>query len=113
MSGAHVRERRQFERIGKTCPVWFVNEETREIKARTVNIGDGGMLCRIKEDEIPWHVGDFVRMRLNVPRETPNTYFLENLETDGRVVRFDIPGDQDGHLVALAFHPRLDLGLRD
>ena len=112
MSSTSVKERRQFERIGKSCPVWFVNEETHEVKARTVNLCDGGMLCMIREDEVPWHVGDFVRLRLNVPRETPNTYFLESIEADGRVIRFEIPGDGDGHLMALAFHPRLDLGMR-
>lgn len=111
MSGSHVSERRQFDRIGKSCPVWFVSDESLEVKARTVNIGDGGLLCRIQEDEVPWHVGDFVRMRINIPRETPSTYFLENLETDGRVIRFEVPHDDDGHLMALAFHPRLDLGL--
>jgi len=112
MSGSNVRERRQFDRIGKCCPVWFVDEASKEIKARTVNLSDGGMLCVIKEDEVPWNVGDFVRLRLNVPRETPNTYFLESVETDGRVVRFDVGGEADGHVMALAFHPRLDLGLR-
>ncbi len=109
-------ERRQFDRIGKQCPLWFVGEQTDEkadeIKARTVNICDGGILCRIKEDEVPWQVGDFVRLRINLPRETPNTYFLESIEADGRVIRFEIPGDGDGHLMALAFHPRLDLGMR-
>lgn len=113
-------ERRQFDRIGKQCPLWFVGEQSDqmtdqkadEIKARTVNICDGGILCRIKEDEVPWQVGDFVRMRINLPRETPNTYFLESIEADGRVIRFEIPGDGDGHLMALAFHPRLDLGMR-
>jgi hypothetical protein len=113
MATQDVRERRQFDRIGKSCPVWFVNDESQEIRARTVNICDGGILCRIKDDEVPWHVGDFVRMRLNIPRETPSTYFLENLETDGRVIRFDASTDSEGHLMALAFHPRLDLGLRD
>jgi hypothetical protein len=113
MSGSDVRERRQFDRIGKSCPVWFLGEEESEIKARTVNIGDGGILCRIREDEVPWNVGDFVHMRINIPRETPSTYFLENLETDGRVIRFEMASDSDGHLMALAFHPRLDLGLRE
>jgi len=112
MSGVNLRERRQFNRVGKACPVWFVHENTQEIKAKTLNLSDGGMLCVVKEDEVPWHVGDFVRLRLNVPRETPNTYFLESMETDGRVVRFDVARDVQGHLVALAFHPRLDLGLR-
>ena len=105
-------DRRQFDRIGKTCPVWFFDEDSREIKARTVNICDGGVLCRLHEDEVPWHVGDFVHMRLNLPRETPNTYFLESVETDGRVIRFEVPRDGDGHLMALAFHPRLDLRVR-
>jgi hypothetical protein len=111
MSTSHVRERRQFDRIGKSCPVWFAQGEAHEIKARTVNISDGGLLCRVREDEVPWHVGDFVRMRLNIPRETPSTFFLEILETDGRVIRFEVPDDRDGHLIALAFHPRLDLQL--
>jgi hypothetical protein len=111
MAGSNLKERRQFDRVGKTCPVWFINEDAQEIKGRTVNICDGGILCRVREDEVPWHVGDFVRMRLNIPRETPSTYFLENLETDGRVVRFDIEQRGDGHLMALAFHPRLYLGL--
>ena len=110
MPGENVKERRQFERVGKTCPVWFFGEHESEVKARTLNIGEGGLLCRIQEDEVPWHVGDFVHMRLNVPRETPNTYYLESVETDGRVIRFEIPNDNDGHLMALAFHPRLDLG---
>lgn len=112
MAGPNPRERRQFDRVGKACPVWFVDESSKEIRGRTVNIGDGGILCRIQEDEVPWHVGDFIRMRINVPRETPSTYFLENVETDGRVIRFEVPGDNDGHLMALAFHPRLDLGLQ-
>jgi len=112
MAGADAKERRQFDRVGKACPVWFTGEGAGEIKARTVNICDGGILCRIRENEVPWHVGDFVRMRLNVPRETPSTYFLENLETDGRVIRFEVPRYDDGHLMALAFHPRLDLGLQ-
>lgn len=112
MAIAHASERRQFDRIGKSCPLWFVDETAGELKARTVNICDGGVLCRIKEDEVPWHVGDFIRMRINLPRETPNTYFLESVEADGRVIRFEIPRDGDGHLMALAFHPRLDLGVR-
>lgn len=113
MSEADLRERRQFDRISKSCPVWFSAEELRdELKARTVNLCDGGVLCRLGVDEVPWNVGDFVRLRLNVPRETPNTYFLENVEADCRVVRFEVSREGDDHLMALAFHPRLDLGIR-
>lgn len=111
MAAPGVKERRQFERIGKACPVWFAAERDEEIKARTVNVCDGGVLVRVQEDEVPWNVGDFVHLRLNIPRETPSTYFLENVETDARVVRFDVPRDDDGHLMALAFCPRQDLGL--
>ncbi|HOI54711.1 MAG TPA: PilZ domain-containing protein [Phycisphaerae bacterium] len=112
MPGTNVSDRRQFDRIGKSVPIWFGDEAVEEIKARTVNICDGGVLCRVRDDEVPWHVGDFVRTRLNIPRETPNTYFLETIETDCRVIRFEIPRDGDGHLVALAFHPRVDLGMK-
>jgi len=112
MAETNIRERRQFDRIGKSFPIWFGEQASEEIKARTVNVCDGGVLCRVRDDEVPWHVGDFVRMRLNVPRETPSTYFLESVETDGRVIRFEIPRDGDGHLVAMAFHPRLDLGIQ-
>lgn len=111
-SNTEVSDRRQFDRIGKSCSLWLMAEATEEIKAQTVDICDSGVLCRIDENETPWRVGDFVRLRIDLQRETPNVHFPERVEADGRVIRFESPRGGDGQLMALAFHPRLDLGLR-
>jgi c-di-GMP-binding flagellar brake protein YcgR len=81
----------------------------RQIRARTVNVSDGGTYFLAQQGP---EIGEKVTVRLAVPRDTANTFFLEQFAAQADVVRKEKaePGDPRRG-VALRFEKPLELDL--
>ena len=104
-------ERRQHKRHKLACPVSLAADEPKPSpRPKTVNISDGGLLLPLAGQVAPT-VGSRLRIRLAVPRATPNTFLLEDVAAEGVVVRTEPADPQKPARVALRFDPPLDLGI--
>ena len=106
---ATAAERRKFTRHAIPCRLKIEVPERGDLRVRTINVSDGGayFVC----DEI-LEVGRKLRVRLAVPRDTANTFFLEQFAAEARVVRLDPVGEgETAKGVALAFDKILALDL--
>jgi hypothetical protein len=102
-------ERRRFTRFDVPCRLRIEWPSGRDIATRSVNISDGGVY--FVTDEVV-DVGREVTVRLAVPRDTSNTFFLEQFAAKARVIRRDPPSDdQQGIGIALRFENQLALDL--
>jgi len=80
-----------------------------DLRARTENVCDGGVYFIV---ERPPEIGREVRIQLTVPRDTANTFFLEQFAALAQVVRCDPAADgRPGAGVALRFEKELALDL--
>lgn len=95
------KERRRHERFDLSCPLVVTDADGRELlRARTVNVSDGGALLAPVAGAPA--KGAKVRVLLRVPRTTPNTFMYEEFETAAAVVRLDGPADAKGDPAAPA-----------
>jgi len=79
------------------------------VRARTVNVCDGGVFV-VVDDVL--EIGREVRVQLTVPRDTANTFFLEQFAARAQVIRCEVPTDgRSGTGVALRFEKELALDL--
>jgi len=102
-------ERRRHRRFDIPCRLRLELDSGEDIRARTVNVCDGGVYF-ITEN--PPEVGREVNVHLVVPRDTANTFFLEQFAARAQVVRCDRPPDgRPGAGVALRFEKELALDL--
>ncbi len=102
-------ERRRHRRYEIPCRLRVELPSGDGIRSRTVNVCDGGVYFVIDE---PPEVGREVRVQLTVPRDTANTFFLEQFAARAQVVRCDRPPDgRPGAGVALRFEKDLALDL--
>jgi len=102
-------ERRKFTRHSIPCRLKIEVAEGGGLRVRTLNISDGG--AYFVTDEV-LEVGRRIRVRLAVPRDTANTFFLEQFAAEAKVVRLEPPADgESGSRVALAFEKTLALDL--
>jgi len=103
-------ERRQHTRFTVPCRLRVEWKEGSTLRVRTLNVSDGGAYFVTEEG---FEVGRKVRVRLSVPRDTANTFFLEQFAAEAEVVRLDrtADGETAGAGVALAFATRLPLDL--
>ena len=102
-------ERRRYARFEVPCRLRVELPGGADVRARTVNISDGGAYF-VTEDAID--VGHKVTVRLAVPRDTANTFFLEQFAAKAEVIRRDPPAEgQPGAGVALKFEKALALDL--
>jgi len=102
-------ERRKHRRFDVVCRLCLEAPGGAEVRTRTVNVSDGGAYF-LTEEEI--EVGHEVRVRLTVPRDTANTFFLEQFAAQAQVVRCDPPGGgQKAGGVAVKFEKVLALDL--
>jgi c-di-GMP-binding flagellar brake protein YcgR len=107
---ARAAERRQDKRFPLACPVVLLDDEKDSpLKARTVNVSDGGLLLSMPSEAAP-EQDRRLTVRLLVPRSTPNTYMLEEFVGQARVLRHQELAD-DSSAVAVQFVKRLRLDL--
>jgi len=106
---ATVAERRKHRRFGVACRLAVELPTGRDIRVRTLNVSDGG--AYFVADEV-LEVGRQVHVRLTVPRDTANTYFLEQFAARAEIIRCDPSGSERlGAGVAVRFQPSLALDL--
>ncbi len=106
---ATAAERRQHPRFAVPCRLRIEWSEGTPVRARTINVSDGGAFFFA---DVAARVGDSLQVLLSVPRETANTFFLEQFAVPARVVRRDSKDDESGEAgVAVRFEKpvRLDL----
>lgn len=102
-------ERRRYRRHDLPCRLRVELPSGNNVRARTVNVCDGGVYFMV--DDAP-EIGREVRVQLTVPRDTANTFFLEQFAARAQVVRCDVPTDgRAGMGVALRFEKELALDL--
>jgi hypothetical protein len=102
-------ERRKHHRFEMPCRLRIEWPNGRDVRTRTVNVCNGGVY--FVTDEVI-EIGREVTVRLAVPRDTANTFFLEQFAAKAQVIRRDPPAeDRDGIGVALRFERELALDL--
>jgi hypothetical protein len=102
-------ERRRSHRFELPCRLRVEWPNGREVQTRTANVCDGGVY--FVTDKVI-EVGREVTIRLAVPRDTANTYFLEQFSAKAQVIRRDPPADgREGIGIALRFEKELQLDL--
>ena len=102
-------ERRSCPRFEVPCRLRIETGEGTDLRARALNVCDGGVYFLVEE---PPEVGQRVKVRLAVPRDTANTFFLEQFAAGARVVRHDSPESGARWAgVALEFEKALTLDL--
>jgi len=102
-------ERRKFQRFDVPCRLRIELPGGHDLRTRTLNVSDGG--AYFVTDQVA-DLGGEITVRLAIPRDTANTFFLEQFAATARVVRRDpSPEGYDGVGVALKFDKVLALGL--
>jgi hypothetical protein len=105
---ATAAERRKYRRYEVPCRLNVAVPGGGDVRVRTVNISDGG--AYFVTDEVI-EVGRQVNVRLTVPRDTANTFFLEQFAARASVIRCDPQANNGGAGVALRFEKVLALDL--
>ena len=103
-------ERRKHKRFDIDCPTTLTDAASNELASRTVNVSDGGMFLTMPTGSLPDR-GSTVKVAFSLPRETPNTYMLEQLQCEAMIVRHEPCPDEAIAGVALAFDDTLDLAI--
>jgi len=102
-------ERRQHQRFDVPCRLRLELPDGHGLRARAINVSDGG--AYFAAEKVP-AVGQEVNVRLGIPRDTANTFFLEQFAASAKVVRHDPPEKEgQGVGVALRFEKSLSLDL--
>ena len=103
-------ERRKHPRFNLPCRVKIaVPDHDKDLRVRSVNVSAGGLCCLVAAALSP---GTDVFLRVAVPRDTANTFFLEKFSSAARVVRIDPPRpDEPEPRVALQFMSPLPVDL--
>jgi c-di-GMP-binding flagellar brake protein YcgR len=101
-------ERRKYPRFDVPCRLRIEFTDGRDLRARTANVSDGGAYFLTSED---LEVGREATVRLAVPRDTANTFFLEQFAAKAQVIRCDPPHAASLTGVALRFERPLVLDL--
>jgi len=106
---ARSTERRRHRRFDVVCRLRLEAPKGPELRTRTLNVSDGGAYFLTAQG---LEVGREVRVRLTVPRDTANTFFLEQFAAEAQVIRCDPPAQgQRMRGVALKFEKTLVLDL--
>ena len=104
-------ERRRHKRHDLSCPAGVSDGSGHKpASGKTLNISDGGLLVPLAAEDAP-QPGAAVRVRFSVPRQTPNTFMLEDFSAAASVVRLADGGDGEQIQIALRFDKPLELGL--
>ena len=102
-------ERRKHPRFDVPCRLRIELPDGRDLRTRTVNVSDGGAYFVVDEGV---DVGRELTVRLAVPRDTANTFFLEQFAAKAQVIRLDPPAEgRPGPGIAIRFERALALDL--
>ena len=102
-------ERRQHQRFDVPCRLRLELPDGHGLRARAINVSEGG--AYFVGEKVP-DVGQEVSVRPGVPRDTANTFFLEQFAARAKVIRHDAPHEVgEGVGVALRFENPLPLDL--
>ena len=103
-------ERRRCPRYEIPCRLRVELSSGADVRTRTLNVSDSGAYF-VAEEAVP-EVGHTVTVRLAVPRDTANTFFLEQFAAKAKVIRREAAtGDRPGVGIALRFEKVLALDL--
>jgi len=103
-------ERRRHPRFEIPCRLRVELPSGTDVRTRTLNISNSGAYF-VADAAVP-EVGHTVAVRLAVPRDTANTFFLEQFAAKAKVIRREAAGgDRPGVGVALRFEKALALDL--
>ncbi|MCX5685454.1 MAG: PilZ domain-containing protein [Planctomycetota bacterium] len=104
-------ERREHPRYDIPCRLRVELPGGEDVRTRTLNVSSSGAYFVV--DEVIPEVGHTVTVRLAVPRDTANTFFLEQFAAKAKVIRRDpaVSGDHPGVGVAVRFEKVLALDL--
>ena len=103
-------ERREHPRYDIPCRLRIELPGGTDVRTRTLNISSSG--AYFVTDEMVPDVGHTVTVRLAVPRDTANTFFLEQFAAQAKVIRCGpLAGDHPGVGVAVRFEKVLALDL--
>ena len=81
-------ERRRHKRVALQCHVQlFDGQAQAPLWGRSVNLSDGGLYVRMDQDA-SHRLGDMT-VEISLPRSTPNTYMIETIRCQARIVRRD------------------------
>jgi len=102
-------ERRVHARFEVPCRVRIDRQDGQPLRTRTLNVSNGGAF--FIASAVP-RIGETFHVRLSVPRETSNTFFLEQFAVKAEVVRHE-PRPELGEAtgVAVKFERTLSLDL--
>ncbi|MCP4711367.1 MAG: PilZ domain-containing protein [Planctomycetes bacterium] len=85
-------EQRKFPRTELSCPVELVSDAAQKQNApaqsRTDNTSNGGCYLTLPPSST-LSPGSLVNLILKIPRQTPNTYLLESLRKQAKIVRIE------------------------
>ena len=109
MTGAR-EERRRWPRFELSCPIVIRDGRGKELlRTRTANISDGGALLLVTASE-EIGLGEGLRLDLQIPRQTPNTYMLEPAAARATALRRHDQGDGKAAVAVMFIEPlRLEL----
>lgn len=104
-------ERRRSKRLALSCPVKVISEGGKVVaQTKALNISDGGVFLSLPIEALPG-CGCTVKLDLSVPRFTPNTYMLEDVTCQAKVLRHQPLVDETLAGAALQFDPPVNLAL--
>jgi c-di-GMP-binding flagellar brake protein YcgR len=102
-------ERRRHPRYEIPVRLRIELPDGRDLRTRALNVSEGGAYFLTEEG---FEVGREVSLRLAIPRDTANTFFLEQFAAKARVVRREsLVEGQPGAGIALRFEKQLPLDL--
>ncbi len=84
-------ERRRHKRHDLACPTTLVVEGGKLMKAKTINISDGGAYIALHTEEMP-RCEAKVAVRLSLPRKTANSFMFEDIAAAARIIRSEDKG---------------------
>ena len=103
--------RRRHKRTALNCPVTVCDRGGQALAGGdSLNISDGGMLLSIRVEDLP-ALRTAVNVAFSVPRETPNTFMLEDFASPATVIRHGALVDEARAAVALRFGRPVSLAL--
>ena len=102
-------ERRKYPRFEVPCRLRVELADGQGLRTRTLNVSNGGAYFVVDEKV---DLGGEITVRLAVPRDTANTFFLEQFAAKAHVIRRDpAPEGTPGAAIAVRFEKVLALDL--
>ena len=103
------REKRKHDRIELSCPLTF-SDGSQPINTQSENLSDGGAFITVSTDSLP-SLGRELDVSLSIPRSTKNTFLLEEVKIQARVLRHQPMLDPSKAGLAMQFTQSLELML--